>query len=96
VVRNAVLEHGGEGDFIGHLEGEDFVVLTDAERVERIKERIETRVQQSREYFYPVKDRDRVRQAAEADHLLLRAGVVAHTAGKFDDLDALKKALKDR
>jgi PleD family two-component response regulator len=93
MVRNAVREHGDESDFIGHLDGEDFVIVTSAEKVQKIKERIESRIRQSREYFYPLKDRDKAREAMEANHLHLSSGVIDHTAPKFEDLDALKKAL---
>jgi PleD family two-component response regulator len=94
MIRNAVREHGSEGDFVGHLDSEDFVVITALEHVERVRERIETRISQSREYFYPLKDRDKAREAMKANQLQLKSGVVDHTKGKFDDVDALKEALK--
>lgn len=95
MVRNAVREHGKETDFIGHLNGDDFLIITAPESVSKIRERIESRIRQSREYFYPLKDRDKAQQALEANHLRLSSGTLDHTAGKFDDLDALKKALND-
>ncbi len=95
MVRSAVREHGDEGDFIGHLDGEEFVIVTSAEKVGRIKEKIETRILQSREYFFPVKDRDKPSEEEDAEHLSVRSGVIDHTAGKFEDVDALRKALKE-
>jgi PleD family two-component response regulator len=95
MVRNAVREHGSDEDFIGHLSigSDDFVIITSAEKVAKIRERIESRIKQSREYFYPLKDRDKAREAMEANHLRLSSSVIDHTAAKPEDLDALKKAL---
>ncbi|NWF69217.1 MAG: response regulator [Chloroflexi bacterium] len=93
MMRNAVREHGGEDDFIGQLGGEDFVIVTLAERVGKIRERIENRISQSREYFYPLRDREKVREAMEANHLRLSSGVVQHSDGTYKDLEELKAAL---
>jgi DNA-binding response OmpR family regulator len=93
MVRNAVREHGGEDDFIGHMGTEDFVIVTTADKVGKIRERIENRISQSREYFYPLRDREKVREAMEANHLRLSSGVVQHSDGTYKDLEALKDAL---
>lgn len=93
MIRNAIREHGTETDFIGHIGAEDFIVITSAERVVRIRERIETRITQSREYFYPLRDRDKVREAMESHHLHLSSGIVDHTSGVFPNAEALRDAL---
>ncbi len=93
MVRNAVREHGSTEDFIGHLGPEDFLIITAADKVALIRERIESRVRQSREYFYPLKDRERAREAADANHLQLRSGVVDHKSGLFNGPEALRTAL---
>jgi len=94
MIRNAIREYGDENDFIGHLAAEDFVVITGAENVGRVRDRIETRIRQSREYFYPLRDRDRVREAMEANHLHLSSGVVTHEDGPFETVEALREALE--
>ena len=95
MIRNAVREHGSPEDYIGHIGPEDFIVITGAGHVERIRERIETRVAQSREYFYPLKDRDKAREAMEANHLRINSGVIDHKAEKKpESVDALKEALQ--
>lgn len=93
MVRNAVREHGNESDFIGHLNDEDFIIITRPENIARIRERIETRIQQSREYFYPLSDRDKAREAMKAHHLRLNSAIVNSTDGPFDDVDHIKQAL---
>ncbi len=93
MIRNAMREHGREEDFIGHLGPEDFLIITTPDKLPLIRERIENRIRQSREYFYPLKDRERAREAAEERQLRLRSGTLDNKAGKFADVEALKTAL---
>jgi DNA-binding response OmpR family regulator len=94
MVRNAVREHGGEEDFIGHLAPEDFVIITAPDKVGLIRERIENRIRQSREYFYPLKDRERAREGTFTEYLRMRNGVLERRAdAPFDSVEALKNAL---
>ncbi len=93
MIRNAIREFGDEKDFIGHVGDEDFIVITNADSVGRVRERIETRIRQSREYFYPLRDREKVREAMEANYLHLTSGVVDHATGSFNDVDGLLTAL---
>ncbi len=65
IVRNAVKEHGKEGDFVGHLGEQELVVITQPETHEAIYNRVMQRIEQSREYFYPFKDRERLKKAEE-------------------------------
>ncbi|MEO8607565.1 MAG: response regulator [Chloroflexota bacterium] len=93
MIRNAVREHGSEDDFIGHIGPEDFIVVTTPEKINEIRERIENRIRQSREYFYPLKDRERAKEAAESNQLRLRSGTLQKSAGPFENVEALKTAL---
>lgn len=93
MVRNAVREYGGSDDYVGHTGPEDFVIITDADNVVRIRERIQSRIKQSREYFYPLKDRDKARQAMEENHLLLSSSVVYYNQGPFTDVAQIRSAL---
>ncbi len=71
MINNALREAGGEGDFVGHLQENDFVVLTDQAKAAAVQERIETRIQQSMEYFYPMKDREKMHDPTAKGHLRL-------------------------
>jgi PleD family two-component response regulator len=93
MVRNAVREHGSETDFVGHLGAEEFLIATTPDRVGSIRERIEVRINQSREYFYPLRDRDKAKVAMESGTLKLSSGVLTHHDGVYSDIDALKVAL---
>jgi DNA-binding response OmpR family regulator len=95
MVRNAVREYGEESDFIGHLGPENFVIITNPDAVEDIQERIERRIAQSREYFYPLRDRVRAKEAMEENHLSIVSGHLTDKEGPFDTLDVLKTKLND-
>jgi hypothetical protein len=92
MMNNAVREVGGEEDFIGHLAPHDFVIITEDIHIAGIRERIELRLRQSMEYFYPLKDRDKAKQAMEENRLKLVIGQINFSNGPFADLDALKNA----
>ncbi len=93
MMNNAVREVGNETDFVGHLASHDFVIITDADHISPIRDRIEMRLRQSMEYFYPLKDREKARQAMQENRLKLEIGQVLHADGPFADLEALKTAI---
>ncbi len=93
MMNNAVRELGSEGDFVGHLAPHDFVIVTSAEHLGPIRERIELRLRQSMEYFYPLKDREKAKQAMEENRLQLVIGQIDYSHGPFDDLEAVKNAV---
>jgi DNA-binding response OmpR family regulator len=94
MVRNAVREFGEESDFIGHLSQENFIIITKPDVVEEIQDRIERRIAQSREYFFPLKDRVRAKEAMDENNLKIASGTITHNDAPFADLDALKTKLR--
>lgn len=90
MINNAVREFATEGDFVGHLNIADFVVVTLESRAREYKERVSSRVGPSMEYFYPLKDRE---APPDESRLSLSVGVLTAHSGPFQDLDALKTAL---
>jgi DNA-binding response OmpR family regulator len=93
MIRNAIREYGNEGDFVGHIGDEDFIIITSPESVGRIRDRIETRIKQSSEYFYPLRDREKVREAVQNHQLRLTNGTIDNTSGTYETIDDLREAL---
>jgi PleD family two-component response regulator len=93
MMNNAVRDVGGENDFIGHLAPHDFMVVTSEDHLAPLRERIEMRLEQSMEYFYPLKDREKAKQAMEESRLKLVIGHVNSSQGPFTDTEALKAAM---
>ena len=94
MLNNTVREAGRPEDIIGHLDAHDFVIITHQERLNGIHERIQVRLQQSMEYFYPLRDRDKARQAMTESRLQLMIGqATAHDDTSYFDLETLRQAL---
>jgi hypothetical protein len=93
MMNNAVREVGNENDFIGHLAPHDFIIITDEAHLSPIRERIEVRLKQSMAYFYPLKDREKAKQAMEENRLKLVIGQIDYHQGPFSDLEAIKTAV---
>lgn len=89
MMKNAVRDFGSENDFIGHLEPEAFVILTVPERLTPIQERIERRISQSSDYFFP-----QSRPSGE-NNLLVKSKQIPITPSAFVDGQVLRKAMMD-
>jgi DNA-binding response OmpR family regulator len=91
MVHNAMREVGNADDFVGHLTPTDFVLMVSAGNLPSLQERVRTRLEQSLDYFYPIKDRDRV--SKRDDRLAIKVVELPSIDGSFNNLDALKKEL---
>ena len=89
MVHNAMREIGTSDDFLGHLGPTDFVLVTGQERVAALQERVRSRLEQSLDYFYPIKDREQ--PASHGKRLAVSIGELAH--GPYASVDDLKLAL---
>jgi hypothetical protein len=56
-----------------------------------LQERVRTRLEQSLDYFYPIKDRDQV--SKRKDRLIIKLVEVPADSEKFKEVEALKKEL---
>jgi len=91
MVHNAMREVGDADDFVGHLTPTDFVLVISSGNLPALQERVRTRLEQSLDYFYPIKDRDRV--SKRGDRLAIEVVELPTVRGRFNNLDALKKEL---
>jgi CheY-like chemotaxis protein len=57
MIHNAIRDSGGASDFLGHLSPTDLVLVTSPATFPDLRERIRVRLEQSLDYFYPLKDR---------------------------------------
>ncbi|PKN93273.1 MAG: hypothetical protein CVU44_10295 [Chloroflexi bacterium HGW-Chloroflexi-6] len=91
MLQNAMRETGVTEDFIGHLSGTDFVLALDPGSLPVMEERVRTRLEQSLDYFYPIKDRDQV--MSRKNRLAVHIGTLALSGKQFTGVEDLKKAL---
>ena len=94
MVHNATKELGGRDDFLGHLGPTDFVLITGPEQATNLQDRIRSRLEQSLDYFYPIKDRDQ----ASMPKLRLAVHTASLVAGEksFASVDEIKAELSNR
>jgi DNA-binding response OmpR family regulator len=94
IIRNSVRELGNEEDFIGHPGEDNFIVATLPPCAREIAERMQSRVEQSRGYFYPMEDRDEFNESDELEKLALSSVIATSDDGPFDSVDALLEFLQ--
>jgi PleD family two-component response regulator len=94
MLQNAVRDAGSGNDFIGHLSANDFLIITAPPHANAMRARIEQRLGQALDYFYPLKDR--LREDFGKRKLALRIREVRSSHGPFMDVDAIKEAFQVR
>lgn len=94
MVQNAMREIGNPDDFLGHLGPTDFVLITGPERVKELQERIRSRLEQSLDYFYPIKDREQ--NTSNGKRLVFKMGLLHADDSGISSLDSLKLSLLRR
>lgn len=91
MIHNAMREGGDTDEFVGHLTPTDFVLMVSPGNMSALQDRIRKRLEQSLDYFYPIKDRDRA--AKSEKRLVIKVFEVPARRGRFNDVDTLKKEL---
>ena len=81
----------GDASFVGHLEATRFLVISSPEQAAELQKRVENRVSQSREFFFPPKDRE---ANAELPEIRLSCQQVKKAEGPFSDGAAIRAALE--
>lgn len=92
IINNAVRDRGSDEDFIGQASDVEFLVITHQTALPLLEERIQSRLVQAVDYFYPLKDREESQRQLKRLSVTLKK-VVAFD-GPFKDLDSLKLRFK--
>ena len=88
MIQNAVRDLGGANDFVGQTGPAEFVLITSPGKIPALVERIRGRLEQSLDYFYPLKDRGE--DVAQGKKLAVRMSQLSDRQGPFIDLENLK------
>jgi DNA-binding response OmpR family regulator len=94
MIQNALREAGTPDDFLGQLEGTTFILVTSQQALPELHERIRSRLEQSLDYFYPLKDRDQPQD--DRQNLRIRYTQVTPDQGPFKDLGQIRTLLRKR
>ncbi len=91
MIHNTMKETASPEDFIGHLSPTDFVVVVSPANLVPFQDRIRSRLEQSLDYFYPIKDREQA--SRRSDRLSVQISEIPSVYGRFSSVDQLKKDL---
>lgn len=91
MIHNTMRETGSTDDFIGHISPTDFVVVVSPNNMPPFQERIKSRLEQSLDYFYPIKDRENA--SKRSDRLAIQISEVPSVYGRYTSVEQLKKEL---
>ena len=94
MIHNTMKEAGTTEDFLGHISPTDFIVVVAPGNMPPFQERIRSRLEQSLDYFYPIKDREQA--SKKPDRLSIKVSEVPSVFGRFSSVDQLKKDLLSR
>jgi PleD family two-component response regulator len=94
MIQNTLKEDGTTEDFLGHISPTDFVVVVPPANLLGFQDRIRSRLEQSLDYFYPMKDREQA--AKRADRLAVQVSEIPSVYGRFSSVDQLKKDLLNK
>jgi PleD family two-component response regulator len=91
MIHNTMKETGSPDDFLGHLSPTDFVIVLTPTDLPPFQDRIRSRLEQSLDYFYPIKDREQASKSP--NRLSVRILEVPSVFGRYSSVDQLKKDL---
>lgn len=94
MIQNTLKEGGTPEDFLGHISPTDFVVVVPPANLPAFQERIRSRLEQSLDYFYPMKDREQA--SKQVDRLSVQVSEVPSVYGRFSSVEQLKKDLLNK
>jgi len=95
MIVNTVRELDGSHDFLGHIGSADFVLTVAASNSSVLHERLRSRLDQSLDYFYPIKDREQA--SRRKDRLRVRMSEILLTSGGgFSNVEQVKVELLRR
>lgn len=90
MIHNTMTELGAKDNFLGHLGPAEFVLVMPSAGMAALHERLRSRLTQSLDYFYPIKDRARVAQ--RPDRLAVKMSEM-NPVKRFPGVDQLKVEL---
>jgi DNA-binding response OmpR family regulator len=91
MVVNTMREVSRPEDFLGHMSGTDFLLVLPPYNLAALSEKLRARLDQSMEYFYPIKDRDEM--ASRPDRLNAKLSELVLSDGKYTDIGQVKAEL---
>lgn len=93
ILHNALRETGGDEESAGQLSAYDFFALTGVDRLPALRQRVEGRLTQSIQLFYPFRPGDPAGDLPAEERLQVKIGQLLSGDGPFATPHALKTAM---
>lgn len=91
MIANTMREVSRPEDFLGHASSTDFILVLPPSNLATLSEKLRSRLDQSMEYFYPIKDRDQM--AKKSDCLGAKLAEIASLKTRSTDVKEIKAEL---
>ncbi|MBK6791349.1 MAG: response regulator [Anaerolineales bacterium] len=91
MIVNTMREFSRPEDFLGHLSATEFILVVPPSNLAALNDKLRSRLDQSVEYFYPIKDRDQV--AKRTNRLGVRIVEMASLKNRAGDVAQIKAEL---
>ena len=91
MIVNTMREVSRPEDFLGHVNGTDFILVLPPSNLVALSEKLRVRLEQSMEYFYPIKDREQM--AKSQNRLGVKLAELASLKGNFTEVNQVKAEL---
>jgi DNA-binding response OmpR family regulator len=91
MIHNTIKETSTSDDFLGHLSPTDFIVVLPPDSMTAFREKIRSRLEQSLDYFYPIKDREKASKLP--NRLAVNVADVPPVFGRYSSVEQLRKDL---
>lgn len=91
MVLNTMREVSEPNDFLGHIGPTEFILVVPSVNVQALHERLRSRLEQSLDYFYPIKDREQA--SRHKNHLSIKMAEIAALGGRFTSVEPVKQEL---
>jgi DNA-binding response OmpR family regulator len=91
MIVNTMREVSRPEDFLGHVSGTDFILVLPPSNLMALSEKLRIRLEQSVEYFYPIKDREQMTKSR--NRLGVKLAEVASLKDSFTEVNQVKAEL---
>lgn len=91
MIVNTMREVSRPEDFLGHLSGTDFILVVPPSNLSALGEKLRMRLDQSVEYFYPIKDREQMTKST--NRLKVKMAEIASLKDGLADIAQIKAEL---
>ena len=88
MIINTMREVSRPEDFLGHINGTDFILVIPPSNLMVLSEKLRARLEQSVEYFYPIKDREKMTQSQ--NRLGVKLAEIPSLKGIFTEVNEVK------